>query len=215
MNAYTTNGSRRIRPAFLAAAATMLVTVLATAGTSAGDTRTRFLAEGGPAKPTKAWTEFCAQNAEECRVPVTEQMVIPYSASVWNDLVKINTSVNRTIKAVTDEAYWGVSDRWDYPIAGYGDCEDIQLEKRRLLQLKGYPIRAMRMAVVINPEGEGHAVLVVRTSRGDFVLDNRGDQVLPWYATPYSWIKREGSVDETWVALGGNRGPTETADNQR
>lgn len=72
----------------------------------------------------------------------------------------------------------------------------------------------MRMAMVINPEGEGHAVLVVSTSRGDFVLDNRIDEVRPWYRTGYVWVKREGDSAEQWVSLGGVKQPVETAARQ-
>ena len=41
-------------------------------------------------------------------------------------------------------------DRWDLPTTGYGDCEDMQLLKRKLLAERGLPRRAMRMTVVIN-----------------------------------------------------------------
>jgi len=84
------------------------------------------------------------------------------------------------------------------------------------LMAMGYPARAMRMAVVVNPEGEGHAVLVVRSSDGDFVLDNRTSTVLPWYAARYTWVKRESDDgSDSWVALGGIRSPVETADDTK
>jgi predicted transglutaminase-like cysteine proteinase len=66
---------------------------------------------------------------------------------------------------------------------GYGDCEDYQLLKRRKLVEAGYPHRALRMTVVIDEEGAGHAVMMVRTNRGDFILDNKRNAILPWHKT--------------------------------
>jgi predicted transglutaminase-like cysteine proteinase len=83
-----------------------------------------------------------------------------------------------------------------------GDCEDIQLLKRKLLVEAGLPQRALRMIVVIDEEGQGHAVLMARTDRGDFILDNKRNAVLPWRMTGYIFIKREGADGPAWVALG-------------
>ena len=69
----------------------------------------------------------------------------------------------------------------------------------------------MRMTVVIDEKGEGHAVLMVRTDRGDFVLDNKTSAVLPWHQTGYVYIKREGQNGSAWVSLGGATSPTVTA----
>ena len=170
-----------------------------------------FLSTGSATKPTKAWAAFCRIAPSECQVNLGEPAEFSLTEAAWNTLVSINHRVNRTIKAVTDLEYWGVGDRWDYPVDGYGDCEDIQLEKRRLLVERGFPARALRIAMVINPEGEGHAVLVARTDRGDYVLDNRIEEVLPWYRTGYVWVKREGDDAQRWVSLGGTRAPMVTA----
>ena len=76
----------------------------------------------------------------------------------------------------------------------------------------GLPRRAMRMTVVIDELGEGHAVLMVRTNRGDFVLDNKTSSVLPWHRTGYVYIKRESQDTMGWVSLGGIvSSPTTTA----
>ena len=41
----------------------------------------------------------------------------------------------------------------------------------------------MRMTVAIDDRREGHAVLMVRTDRGDFILDNKTDAVVAWHKT--------------------------------
>jgi predicted transglutaminase-like cysteine proteinase len=108
-------------------------------------------------------------------------------------------------------AHWGVEDRWDYPDDGFGDCEDYQLLKRRLLVQAGLPRRAMRMTVVIGDGGTGHAVMIARTDRGDFVLDNKRDAVLPWTETGYIYVKQEGVDGFAWASLGGRVSPIATA----
>ncbi len=213
MTSFSSRSLRRAR-ALVAAWAVLALTSTLAAGPAlaGGSSPVRFLAEAGPAKPTKAWVRFCNDMPEACSVGLLEPRVIPHTSKFWVDLVEVNTSVNRQVTAVTDRAQWGVSDRWDFPDTGAGDCEDIQIEKRRRLIQLGYPAKAMRMAVVINPEGEGHAVLLVRSDKGDFVLDNRTDAVLPWFAARYTWVKREpDDGSDRWVALGGLRSPIETA----
>ena len=94
---------------------------------------------------------------------------------------------------------------------GIGDCEDFQLLKRHLLAEAGLPKRAMRMTVVIDEKGEGHAVLTLITDRGDLVLDNKTSTILPWHRTGYTFIKRESQDATAWVSLGGVTSPTTTA----
>ncbi len=76
---------------------------------------------------------------------------------------------------------------------------------------RGLPRRAMRIAVVINKKGEGHAVLMVRTSKGDLILDNARDEVLPSRRTGYEFVKREGSDGRSWVWLDEQSSPVVTA----
>mgnify|MGYP002654042283 CR=1 FL=1 len=104
-----------------------------------------------------------------------------------------------------------VADRWDLAEDGSGDCEDFQLLKRHLLAKAGLPRRAMRMTVVIDEKGEGHAVLTLLTDRGDLVLDNKTSAVLPWHQTGYTFIKRESQDAIAWVSLGGLSSPATTA----
>jgi len=166
----------------------------------------------GSARPLQGWSEFCAKYRSECAVNVSEADTIDMTPEVWKTLVSVNQRVNSTIKAVTDADHWGVVDVWGFPDDGKGDCEDFQLLKRKLLADAGLPRRAMRMTVVIDELGEGHAVLMVRTSRGDFVLDNKKNAILPWHQTGYVYIKRESQDVVGWVSLGGIvSSPTTTA----
>jgi predicted transglutaminase-like cysteine proteinase len=169
------------------------------------------LRSAGKAGPTAAWIKFCEQLSQECAVDLSEPDVVALDQQTWDTIVQINEEVNGTILSVTDQDHWGVVDRWDYPDDGLGDCEDIQLLKRKLLVEAGLPRRALRMTVAIDEQGAGHAVLMARTDFGDFILDNKKDAVLPWQETGYSYVKREGSDSLDWDWLGDQAAPVVTA----
>lgn len=156
--------------------------------------------EFGGALPPMGWTDFCVRHAAECvkgqpgPVRLTEEL--------WDKVVRVNLSVNRSIEQVTDQEHWGKTESWDLPDDGKGDCEDIALEKRKRLAASGIPIGALLMTVVRDEEGQGHAVLTLTTDRGDFVLDNKRDRIKSWAATGYDFIKRQSPDDPSrWVAL--------------
>ena len=50
--------------------------------------------------------------------------------------------------------------------------------------------------------GDGHAVLTVRTDRGDFILDNLVSKVLDWRDTRYRYLKRQSTANAgKWVDI--------------
>ncbi|GEO16262.1 transglutaminase-like cysteine peptidase [Microvirga aerophila] len=166
----------------------------------------------GTAKPIQGWVKFCEKFPSECSVNRAEPEVVELTPQIWKSIVSVNQRVNSSIKAITDADQWGVVDVWGFPDTGKGDCEDYQLLKRRILSESGLSRRAMRMTVVIDELGEGHAVLVIRTSQGDYVLDNKTSSVLPWHRTGYVFVKRESQETVGWVSLGGiTSSPTTTA----
>ncbi|TXM74067.1 transglutaminase-like cysteine peptidase [Methylobacterium sp. WL12] len=165
----------------------------------------------GAAKPILAWVTFCQTYPAECAVNAAEPARIAMTPAIWNTIQTVNRRVNATVTPVTDMDHLGVPDRWDLAEDGSGDCEDFQLLKRSLLARAGLPRRAMRMTVVIDEKGEGHAVLTLITDRGDLVLDNKTNQILPWHRTGYTFIKRESQDAVAWVSLGGVTSPVTTA----
>ena len=88
---------------------------------------------GAPARPVAAWNDFCLRYPTECAVDPGEPALVTLTPAMWHTLTTVNRRVNARIKPITDMAHWGVVDRWDFPDDGFGDCEDIQLLKRRLL----------------------------------------------------------------------------------
>jgi predicted transglutaminase-like cysteine proteinase len=165
----------------------------------------------GPARPVLAWVKLCERLPAECEVDTAEPAVVTLTAKTWQTIGSVNRRVNTTVRPLTDADHWGVPDSWDFPADGAGDCEDYQLQKRKLLVEAGLPRRAMRMTVVIDEKREGHAVMMVRTNRGDFILDNKTNAVLPWHETGYVYVKRESQDGSAWVSLGGVTSPLVTA----
>ena len=78
--------------------------------------------------------------------------------------------------------------------------------KRKLLVERGWSTGALLVTVVFDEIGDGHAVLLVRTDRGELVLDNKTDAVLAWYETAYRFVKRQSVADPNrWVSVGDPR----------
>lgn len=163
-------------------------------------TQAMTLAVIGPASPTTAYNDYCSRHPGDCTFNRNEPEIVQLNGSRKLRLEAINSQVNRQIIQVTDQDHWGLLDRWDYPDDGMGDCEDMQILKRRLLIEAGFPRRALLITVVLDERGEGHAVLMVRTNKGDMILDNKTNRVLAWDKTGYTFIKREGA-DGRWVSL--------------
>jgi predicted transglutaminase-like cysteine proteinase len=153
------------------------------------------------APPLAAWIGFCDKRPTECAVDPAEPEVMAVTQESLDVIDAVNRYVNRTVTPITDFDHWRVEDVWDFPVADEGDCEDYQLLKRKLLVDAGMPRRAMRMTVVLNELGEGHAVLTIRTTKDDLILDNRTNAILTWAETGYAFIKRESSAKLGWVFL--------------
>jgi predicted transglutaminase-like cysteine proteinase len=165
-----------------------------------------YLSVENAARPPIGWVEFCAANPDECDTDTRPPRDVVLTAAAWQDLVRVNRWVNETIKPVTDMTHWGVIERWSYPDDGYGDCEDYVLLKRRMLIKAGWPREALLITVVRDRKDDGHAVLTVKTDRGEFILDNQNPEILPWLETGYRFVKRQSQSDQNlWVALSDQR----------
>ncbi|MCP1197861.1 transglutaminase-like cysteine peptidase [Notoacmeibacter sp. MSK16QG-6] len=147
-----------------------------------------FMNTTGAANPPLGHAEFCWQAPSECSDRASSPKPYPLSQASWEAILAVNATVNAEVMPLTDLQIWGREELWSYP-QGVGDCEDYVLEKRRRLQEAGVPASALLITVVLQPNGDGHAVLTVRTDRGDVVLDNLNDRVLPWEQTDYTFLK--------------------------
>lgn len=145
---------------------------------------------------------FCEQHPRECVSVDGGNLRVKLTTAARKQLASINESVNREIKPVSDLEQYDVIERWTYPDSGQGDCEDYVLLKKKRLVESRWPASALLITVVKDEFGEGHAVLTVRTDRGDLVLDNKRSEIMHWHETGYFFIKRQSARDpQQWVSL--------------
>lgn len=144
-----------------------------------------------------AFIRFCRANTGDCAIGQGES-VVQMDKDKRRELSNINLKINQAISPTNDDQD---DDQWNVDVTS-GDCEDFALTKRRQLIAAGWPSRSLRMAVVRTPEGEGHAVLVVKTSQGDLVLDNRTSAIRPWNSTGLKWIKIQSETNpKLWYEI--------------
>ena len=157
----------------------------------------------GPTLTPYGWADFCNRYEAECPTNILPAEDLELTSTNWSAIRRVNLIVNATIKPRSDMDHWNVLDRWDLPTDGYGDCEDYVLLKRKLLLAQGLPRQALLVTIVKDESGEGHAILTVKTDRGDFILDNMSDEVKPWAVLPYRFVKRQSQSDpNVWEQLG-------------
>jgi predicted transglutaminase-like cysteine proteinase len=166
-------------------------------------TMVKRISFGAYALPPMAFTRFCMRYADQCKA---ERIVfrggpVRLTADRWEDLKEINKTVNASI--VPEPNTGGVmAERWVINPAS-GDCNDYAVSKRFELLKRGWPAHALLLSEVKTAWGEGHLVLVVRTSTGDLVLDNLTPQIRSWTRAPYRWVRMQSSKNPNyWASLG-------------
>ncbi len=155
----------------------------------------------GKALPPIGYVEMCAREPKDCRPVGGRPVHLALSPERWNLIYQVNTFVNGKIAPMSDEELYGKPEYWTIPTDA-GDCEDYLLLKQRYLEGLNFPTDALLITVVLDEKGQGHAVLMVTTDKGDFVLDNRRNEVLRWSDTGYTFLKRQSAEDpRQWVSL--------------
>jgi len=74
-----------------------------------------------------------------------------------------------------------------------------------MLAKAGWPQGSLLITTVEEPgPAKGrHAVLTVRSDRGEMILDNQTPEILFWYETKYRYLSRQSATDpNVWVAFG-------------
>jgi predicted transglutaminase-like cysteine proteinase len=165
-------------------------------------TNDAFIQTTGPTSIPYGHAEFCHRILAACARNAKVMPAVTLTSALWQQLLAVNSFYNTTIIPMTDMQLYHVADFWTYPDSGYGDCEDYQLAKQRELIRQGWPASDLLMTVVLDRNGEGHAVLMVRTDRGDFVLDNEDGRIRLWSDTSYLFLKRQSQSEPSqWVGL--------------
>jgi predicted transglutaminase-like cysteine proteinase len=158
----------------------------------------------GWTNPPVGYIDFCRNFPGECIAKGLPTVPI-LSEERWGDLQEVNTLVNHLVTPATDMEFYRTEELWTLPET-YGDCEDYVLLKRKWLVERGWPTGDLLITVVFDEVGDGHAVLLVRTGSGEFVLDNKTDVVKRWQETAYRYVKRQSVQDPNrWVSVGDPR----------
>ena len=149
-----------------------------------------------------AFTQFCLRYADQCK---PQQIVfrggpVRLTEERWDDLKMVNKSVNASMVPEPNTA--GLAGEKWLVNPSRGDCNDYAVSKRAELLKRGWPARALLLSEVVTAWGEGHLILVVRTSVGDLVLDNLTPQIRPWTRAPYRWVRMQTPKNPNfWASL--------------
>lgn len=167
--------------------------------------RIAFMSEGAHVAAPRGFTQLCSRSPDLCAAPrsaAAQQVLSTMTTEVMAQLQRYNKAVNAQYEPANDIDIHGVSDHWSLPTI-FADCEDYVLAKRQGLIAAGWAPNALLIGVVRGEISDYHAVLILRTNRGEFVLDNMRDEVLPWRATGYDWVVRQSSENPMrWVRIG-------------
>lgn len=140
------------------------------------------------------FVRFCMDYRSECRSGQPEA-VIALTPETERVIAEVNAAVNRRIQPVTSTAAWRID-----PLSG--NCNDYVVTKRHELMARGLPASALLIATARTARGEAHLLLVLRTDRGERVLDNLTDEVLPPARTSFTWLTRQSSADpNVWETM--------------
>lgn len=160
-----------------------------------------FMRVFGLTQPPYGFVSFCDRVPRACVQGQQEDQRFFASPVRLAELDAINRAVNHEIEPVTDIELYGITDYWTIPTTK-GDCEDYVLLKRKLLMELGWPASALLITVVRDERGEGHAILTARTAQGDFVLDNKTDEIKVWHRTRYDFVMRQSYLNpRVWMSL--------------
>jgi predicted transglutaminase-like cysteine proteinase len=155
----------------------------------------------GLAQPPYGFVHFCERMPRECAPGRPEEQRFDATPERFAQLEAVNRAVNHEIEPVTDLELYGAADYWTIPTTK-GDCEDYVLLKRKRLIELGWPPSALLITVVRDERGDGHAVLTARTLQGDFILDNKTDEIRLWHHVRYHFVMRQSYLNpRVWMSL--------------
>ena len=142
------------------------------------------------------YASYCRRHPTHC--DLTGPQIVGFNPETSRLLEQVNLNANSKILNASDMELYGKEEHWAFPSSGAGDCEDVALFKRERLVELGFPRAAMTIAIVHHQKAMfPHAVLLVETTAGTFLLDNLDNRVVRWHAAPYNFESRE-LPDGSW-----------------
>lgn len=139
--------------------------------------------------PFKKWTGMIGRYEEETKnISTTAPRAMLWRSALRElrgrpqreQIEAVNSFVNQS-RYIEDIDNYGVSDYWATPIeflSRGGDCEDFAIAKYASLRALGFSEDQLRLAIVHDKlKGIDHAILIVYSDDGNFVLDNQDKKV--------------------------------------
>ncbi|NNF23413.1 MAG: hypothetical protein HKN63_01200 [Rhodobacteraceae bacterium] len=115
---------------------------------------------------------------------------------------KLNRSINRSTREIADDEQYRRAEYWALPTARGGDCEDFALAKKQALIAGGVVPERLLIATVLDRAQNPHAVLVLRTDAGDYILDNLTNRIVGWRETGYTFLRMQNPASPgQWSAV--------------
>jgi predicted transglutaminase-like cysteine proteinase len=144
---------------------------------------------------------FCLRYPGDCRSNQAEDERIDLTDEMSALLDRVNRSVNAAIAPIHKGYGRNLAEAWTIaPLAG--DCNDYAVTKRHELLRSGLPAKALRLAAVKTSSGIGHLVLLAATTKGELVLDNLTEAIVPWQEADYQWKKIQSAEDaRSWYEV--------------
>ena len=163
------------------------------------DSSKLFLVSGQVSAPPSGAVNLCQSYPWACSRNAKDDAVDRQLLQIITD---INRLINREIHYISDLTQFKIPEHWALPTSRGGDCEDYALLKKQKLVDIGISPQALLIATVLDKRRKGHAVLVVRTTYGDMVLDIVTNRVLPWADTGYFFLRMQNpNAPEGWVTI--------------
>ena len=149
-------------------------------------------APAGASNLCTRYTWACARSAS----------VTPVSPAQMTLAATLNRQINRQVRSVSDQAQYGKQEHWALPTARGGDCEDFALLKKKRLMQAGVDPQNLLITTALDRRRNAHAVLIMRTPQGDFVLDNLRDDIVHWQRTGYTFLRMQNPANPAlWTAV--------------
>lgn len=169
-------------------------------GASGGVPVAGHLVEGRYTMPPAAFVEYCGNWSSQCDGGGAGR-AMALDGDRWEELRRVNASVNGRIQPKADPVH---EDHWTLGVDA-GDCDEYAVQKRQALADRGWPASALALTVARLSNGDAHLVLVVRTDRGEFVLDNLRQDVVAADRANYRWLMRQSAMHpKLWVRVNGS-----------
>lgn len=174
--------------------------------------RATSMIEGAHRAAPRAYYRMCERQPALCALDQhrASEPAAQMTEPLWRMVLTVNEEINDRVEERDDLRLFGVSDFWT-AAQRFGDCEDYVIAKKQTLVARGIAPENLLYAVSRNRWDAGyHAVLILRTTDGDYVLDNMRDRVLPWEDTRYDFVMRQAAHEAmAWVAVSPQGQPPE------